>query len=99
MNTKDLSERDVCTKLITPAVERAGWDIQSQMREEVSLTAGQVIVRGRLVARGKAKRADYVLYLKPNLPLAVVEAILAVGCWCADRMESSPGRFRRCGGT
>ena len=41
MNTKDLSERDVCTKLITPAVERAGWDIQSQMREEVSLTAGQ----------------------------------------------------------
>jgi type I restriction enzyme R subunit len=44
------------------------------MREEVSLTAGQVMVRGRLVARGKAKRADYVLYLKPNLPLAVVEA-------------------------
>jgi len=74
MDTKDLSERDVCTKLITPAVERAGWDIQSQMREEVSLTAGQVMVRGRLVARGKAKRADYVLYLKPNLPLAVVEA-------------------------
>jgi type I restriction enzyme R subunit len=69
-----LSERDVCTKLITPAVERAGWDIQSQVREEVSLTAGRVMVRGRLVARGTAKRADYVLYLKPNLPLAVIEA-------------------------
>ena len=74
MSEPSLSERDVCTKLITPALERAGWDIQSQVREEVSLTAGQVMVRGRLVARGKAKRADYVLYLKPNLPLAVVEA-------------------------
>jgi hypothetical protein len=74
MSEPPLSERDVCTKLITPALERAGWDIQSQVREEVSLTAGRVMVRGRLVARGTAKRADYVLYLKPNLPLAVVEA-------------------------
>lgn len=74
MSEPPLSERDVCTKLITPAVERAGWDIQSQVREEVSLTAGMVMVRGHLVARGKAKRADYVLYLKPNLPLAVIEA-------------------------
>jgi type I restriction enzyme, R subunit len=69
-----LSERDVCTKLITPAVERAGWDVQTQIREKVSLTAGKVLVRGRLVARGKSKRADYVLYAKPNLPLAVIEA-------------------------
>ena len=74
MSQGSLAERDVCTKLITPALERAGWDIQGQVREEVSLTAGQVMVRGRLVARGTAKRADYVLYLKPNLPLAVVEA-------------------------
>lgn len=74
MSETPLSERDVCTKLITPAVERVGWDIQSQVREEVSLTAGRVMVRGRLVARGTAKRADYVLYLKPNLPLAVIEA-------------------------
>ena len=74
MSEPSLSERDVCTKIITPAVERAGWDIQSQVREEVSLTAGRVMVRGQLVARGKAKRADYVLYLKPNLPLAVIEA-------------------------
>jgi type I restriction enzyme R subunit len=69
-----VSEREVCTKLITPALERAGWDVQTQVREEVSLTAGKVLVRGKLVARGKAKRADYVLYLKPGLPLAVVEA-------------------------
>jgi len=69
-----LSERDVCTKFITPAIEQAGWDVQIQVREEVTLTAGKVVVRGKLVARGKSKRADYVLYLKPNVPLAVVEA-------------------------
>ena len=54
MSEQPLSERDVCTKLITPALERAGWDIQSQVREEVSLTVGRVMVRGRLVARGTA---------------------------------------------
>lgn len=74
MAENGLSERDVCTKYITPAVEQAGWDVQTQIREEVSLTAGKVIVRGKMVARGTSKRADYVLYLKPNLPLAVVEA-------------------------
>ncbi len=51
MSEPSFSERDVCTKLITPALERAGWDIQSQVREEVSLTAGRVMVRGRLVGR------------------------------------------------
>jgi hypothetical protein len=56
MSEPSLSERDVCTKLITPAVERAGWDIQGQVREEVSLTAGRVMVRGRLVARGTARQ-------------------------------------------
>ncbi len=69
-----LSERDVCTKFITPAIERAGWDLQTQMHEEVRLTDGKVLVRGKLVARGKSKRADYVLYLKPGVPLAVIEA-------------------------
>jgi type I restriction enzyme, R subunit len=54
MSNPPLSERDVCTKLITPAVERAGWDIQSQVWEEVSLTAGRVMVRGQLVAGGEA---------------------------------------------
>jgi len=74
MNKKTLSERDICTKYITPAIESAGWDRMEQIREEVSFTAGRVIVRGRLVARGKAKRADYILYYKPNIPLAVIEA-------------------------
>jgi type I restriction enzyme, R subunit len=74
VNKKALSERDICTKFITPAIERAGWDLQVQVREEVSFTAGRVIVRGKLVTRGKSKRADYILYFKPGLPLAVIEA-------------------------
>lgn len=69
-----LSERDICTKFITPALRQAGWDEVHQIREEVSFTKGRIMVRGKLVARGKGKRADYVLYYKPNLPIAVIEA-------------------------
>jgi len=72
-NKKNLSERDICTKFITPAVKQAGWDVLSQIREEVSFTKGRIIVRGRLVTRGKAKRADYILYYKPNIPIALIE--------------------------
>ena len=71
---KHLTERDICTKFITPAIKRAGWDEMLQIREEVSFTKGRIIVRGKLVSRGQAKRADYILYLKPNIPLALIEA-------------------------
>src|SRR5450631_4267595 len=74
MNKRTLSERDICTKFITPALRRAGWDEMLQIREEVSFTKGRIIVRGKLVSRGKAKRADYILYVKPNIPLALIEA-------------------------
>ncbi|WP_251971257.1 EcoAI/FtnUII family type I restriction enzme subunit R [Sphaerotilus microaerophilus] len=74
MNKKTLSERDICTQFITPAVVAAGWDLQRQVREEVTFTQGRVIVRGRLHTRGQARRADYVLYHQANLPLAVIEA-------------------------
>jgi type I restriction enzyme R subunit len=74
MNKKTLSERDICTKYITPAVEKAGWDIEKQIREEVSFTDGRIYVRGHLTARGKQKRADYILYIKPNIPIAIIEA-------------------------
>jgi len=74
MDKRSLSERDICTKFITPAVKQAGWDEMLQIREEVSFTKGRIIVRGKLVTRGKAKRADYILYYKPNLPLALIEA-------------------------
>ena len=71
---KNLSERDICTKYITPAIQSAGWDIQTQVREEVSFTDGRIYVRGNLTARGKGKRADYILYYKPNIPIAIIEA-------------------------
>lgn len=74
MDKKKLTERDICTKYILPAVKQAGWDIHTQVREEVSLTAGRVIVRGQMGVRSKGKRADFVLYHKPNQPLAIIEA-------------------------
>jgi len=74
MDKKSLSESDICSKFITPAIERAGWDDLTQVRREVFFTKGRIIVRGKLVARGKAKRADYVLYYKPNIPIALIEA-------------------------
>ena len=74
MDKKSLSERDVCTKFITPALVKAGWDKMLQVREEVGFTKGRIIVRGKLVSRGKGKRADYILYYKPNIPIAIIEA-------------------------
>ncbi|TVQ51953.1 MAG: DEAD/DEAH box helicase, partial [Spirulina sp. DLM2.Bin59] len=71
---QDLSERDICTQFITPALVKAGWDIQRQIREEVSFTAGRIYVKGNLTTRGKHRRADYILYYKPNIPVAVIEA-------------------------
>lgn len=74
MDKKSLSERDICTKYITPALISAGWDSQRQFLEEVSFTDGKIHVRGRMTARGAKKRADYILYFKPNIPIAVIEA-------------------------
>ena len=74
MEKKSLSERDICTKFITPALRKSGWDEMAQIREEVSFTKGRIIVRGKLVSRGKGKRADYILYYKPNIPIALIEA-------------------------
>src|SRR5829696_2516128 len=74
MDKRSLTERDICTKFILPAVKRAGWDEMVQVREEVYFTKGRIIVRGKLVTRGKAKKADVVLYYKPNIPIALIEA-------------------------
>ena len=73
-NKKDLSERDICTKFIAPALEQAGWDMHKQVREEVYFTDGRIYVKGNLSVRGKAKKADYILYYKPNIPVAIIEA-------------------------
>ena len=77
MNKKDLTEADIRSKFITPALvgtHGEKWNLLTQIREEAYFTKGRVIVHGKTVQRGEAKKADYILYLKPNLPLAVVEA-------------------------
>lgn len=73
-NKKKLSEEDIKMKYITPAIEQAGWDIKKQVRAEYTFTDGRVIVRGNVTTRGKKKRADYILFYKPNMPLAIIEA-------------------------
>lgn len=77
MNKKALTETDIRTKYVTPAItgpDGTKWDVMTQVLEEVFFTKGRVIVRGKTVRRGDAKKADYILYYKPNLPLAIVEA-------------------------
>jgi len=76
INKKELSEIDICDIYITPAIKRAGWDQIKQIRREVTLTPGPIIVRGNMSARNKRKKkfADYVLYWEPEVPIAIVEA-------------------------
>jgi len=77
MDKKQLTETDIRTKYITPAIlglNGAKWDVMTQLREEAYLTKGRVIVRGKTVERGIARKADYLLFYQPNLPIAVVEA-------------------------
>ena len=73
-NKRELSEQDICTQYILPALVRAGWDISKQVREQVYFTDGRIYVKGNLTKRGEAKKADYILYYKPNIPIAVIEA-------------------------
>ena len=74
MNKKQLTEQEIRTRYITPAIRAAGWQ-PHQIREEVTFTAGRIIVSGTLSMRSQQrKRVDYLLYCKPNIPLAIVEA-------------------------
>lgn len=74
VNKKSLTEQDIRTQFITPAIQKAEWDFKTQVREEYPFTAGQIIVKGKTIKRGKPKKADYLLFYQPNLPIAVVEA-------------------------
>ena len=73
---KELSEIDICDLFITPAIKDAGWDQLKQIRREVTLTPGPIVVRGNMSSRNKKKKkfADYVLSQEPGIPIAVVEA-------------------------
>lgn len=77
MNKKELTEADICTKFITPAIIGLNgdkWHVMTQLQEERYITKGRVIDRGKTVTRGEARKVDYLLFYKPNIPIAVVEA-------------------------
>ena len=76
MDKSNLSESDLCDKFIRPAMEKAGWNGLDQIFREYPLRAGRVVVRGNKAYRDKSTvlRADYALFYKANIPLAVVEA-------------------------
>lgn len=69
-----MTEEDIKMKYITPAVIKGGWNLEKQVSAEYAFTDGRVIVRGNTTARGKRKRADYILYYKANIPIAIIEA-------------------------
>ncbi len=70
---KSLNETEIRTRFITPAICKR-WSVSSQVREEFQFTRGRVIVRGKTVKRGSSKKVDYLLFYKPGIPLALVEA-------------------------
>lgn len=73
-NIKELSETDIRTKYITPAILKAGWDIDTQIREEYPITKGRIIAKGKICKRDNPLKADYILFYKQNIPIAVIEA-------------------------
>src|SRR3989339_697540 len=74
VDKKSLSEQDICSKYVLPAIVKAGWDLQNQIREQMTFTAGRIIVKGKIAARGEKKRADFIIYYKNNFPIAIIEA-------------------------
>ncbi|MDR0797001.1 MAG: DEAD/DEAH box helicase family protein [Tannerella sp.] len=74
MNKRDLSEADIEAKFITPALIKAGWDENVQISRQKYFTDGRIYVKGKMTVRGKAKFADYLLFYKPNIPIAVIES-------------------------
>ena len=74
IDKKSLTERDICTKFINPALEAAGWDLMHQIREQYYFTDGRVMVRGKTVKRGDRKFADYLLLHESKIRLAIIEA-------------------------
>ena len=78
INKKELSEADIRTKYITPAILNAGWNIITQMRVEYNVTKGRIVARGKSCKRESPLKADYVLFYKPNKPIAIIESLLSL---------------------
>lgn len=73
MDKRSLTEQEIRTRFITPAIKAAGW-ADTQIREEYAITKGRIIALGGSYKRDKAKYADYVLFYKPHIPIAIIEA-------------------------
>ncbi len=69
-----MSEEDTKRLEITPAITNSGWDPRNQVRMEYSFTNGRIMVKDKEIRKGKKKKADYLLFYKPNFPIAIVEA-------------------------
>lgn len=74
MKKSDMTEEDIKVKYINPAIEKSGWDINKNVKFEYCFTDGKIIVGGNKTKRGERKKADYLLYYLPNIPIAVIEA-------------------------
>ena len=73
MDKKQLTEQEIRTQFILPAIQNAGWK-PSKIREDYPLTAGRIIARGGSTKRERPKRPDYVLFYNSHIPLAIIEA-------------------------
>ena len=74
MKKNEMTEEDIKIKYINPAIEKSGWDINKNVKFEYCFTDGRIIVRGNKTKRGDKKKADYLLYYLPNIPIAIIEA-------------------------
>lgn len=91
MDKRQLNETEICDQFISPAIRAAGWTEAGHVRREFGFTNGRVIVRGKVAVRGKRKRADYLLFYQPNLPLAIVEAKDITHPVGGPQIELTPG--------
>ncbi len=73
LNKKEMTEEDIKHQFITPAIENKGWD-PSKIAMEKRITDGKINIKGNVVVRFSPKKADYVLYIEKNYPIAIVEA-------------------------
>ncbi|MCI1272920.1 MAG: DEAD/DEAH box helicase family protein [Clostridiaceae bacterium] len=73
-NKKKMTEEDIKLNFITPALTDKGWKNKITMETKIKITDGKINLKGNLVSREKPKKADYILYLNNNNPIAIVEA-------------------------
>ncbi len=72
-NKKNLSEQDISTKYIVPAIQNSGWDVMTQVSEQKFITDGRIMVSGKTIKRGERKKPDFILSYQKNFPIAIIE--------------------------